>query len=200
MKRSILLIALPVILLAACTAEPVRNDSETTLDVQISSRVEVSSAPVESNYDAQDTMLTSEILDLYYYQLEAIKDGDAEDYLALYPPAYAKKVYPEEEDLEEYEAWFEKRANSFVDSMGEDVRLTLTVTDEAPVTGDDAKAYTEKLNGEYGLSVTVEDVRKFTFDYHCGGENSGYSYEDVSGVAVKIEEKWYLLPGTSLFF
>lgn len=186
--------------LAACAEPPIRNDREQTLDVEISAPAEPSAAPTESTYDPQQTMLSSAILDLYYYQLDAIKAGDAADFLATYPPAYAERTYPTKEALAEYEESFEKKAAAWIADMGESVRLTLTVVDETPTTPDDAKAYTDLLAEQYGMQVTVQDTRRFTFKYTLTGEPYEYHYDPITATAIKVDDNWYLPPGTTLFW
>lgn len=201
MKQLLSLMLLPtlLILLTACGEQPVRNDREETLNVDLSSHAETSSAPTESTYDPQETMLSSEILDLYYYQLDAIRDADADDYLAVYPPAYARSRFPTDEAFDAYEETFANKADAWIDQMGQEVRLTLTVVDETPTTPDDAKAYTKLLEEDHGIEATVQDTRKFTFEYTLSGEDYEYHYDPVTATAILVDDHWYLPPGATLF-
>lgn len=195
-----LLMLLSMMLLAACGDAPVRDDHEQTLSVQISAPVQSMVESTVSTYDPQQTMLSSEILDLYYYQLDAIRAGDGEAFLATFPPAYAEKLYPTRETLSEYEASFAKKSADWLEQMGQEVRLTLTVVDEQPTDRAYANQYTALLQDRYGIRATVQDTRSFTFEYSLIGASYHYTYDPVTATAILVDDHWYLPPGTTLFW
>lgn len=185
--------------LCSCKNEPIGEGREESMNVTLSRVEKVSSVPTVSTYNPQETMLSSEILELFYRQLDAIKAGDGEEYLAVFPEEYTDVTYPNKQLLEDFQKDFEKRAKSFVERMGADAELTLEVTDEALTDSGDAYEMTNMLKDEYGIHTVVKDTRKFVLDFRVEGDKGATADGDIEITAIKIGDKWYLPPETSLY-